>query len=210
MKVNISISLVFSMCLAFCINTHSFAQTLAKSIKSSNVKWNVLKLDKKFNKNRWVVLEGDSKCAFFVKYSSVQNKLRQEIALKLTECDGMTDTTYELLADNILLANWQEERGGAVFLFLPTSQKIFWIELSYMSGDEDSLVAKIQGAQILISTSIHKFVLDIIPNEGLKIVKNMAQIENEQVCTSTKRFKECGSKENSKQVWSGEQNEQLE
>jgi hypothetical protein len=197
MKNNDSLkNMVYFLCLLFCSNASSFAQTLVKSTVQSNPKWAEAKLDKKIKNAGWSVLEANN-CAFSVKYLNVQNQLPLIATLsppKESECEAVVASNYELLPNNILFANYEEERGGVAYLFLPTAKKLSWIKVVYLSGDEDSLVAKVQGSKIYLASSTDKFTLDIQPDGGFKIVDKISGYEDEIACSSKMRFKDGGGR----------------
>lgn len=184
------------LCLLLCSNASSFAQTLAKSTVQSNPKWGEAKLDKKINNAGWSVLEANN-CAFSVKYLNAQNKLQLIATLrppKESECEAVVASNYELLSNNILFANYEEERGGVAYLFMPTGKKLSWIKVVYLSGDEDSLVAKVQGSKVYLSSSTDKFTLDILPDGGFRIVDKKSGYADEIACSSKMRFKDGGER----------------
>ena len=177
MKANsLIINSVYWVCFLFCCNMTSSAQTLMKPAVQSSVKWIKVKLDKKINNAGWIVSEANN-CAFSVQYSNAQNQLKLIATInppKASECEALVASNYELLPNNILFANYEEERGGVAYLFLPTAKKLSWIKVVYLSGDEDSLVAKVRGTKIYLSSSTDKFTLDILPAVGFKMVDKIS------------------------------------
>lgn len=137
-------------------------------------RFNVLKFDKLVKGSRWRAQEANGLCGFVLKFSGVQ-ELRKTVIFP--ECDNVTSTTYQLLSNNVLLANWQSERGGKVYLVSPTLKGFSFLELNYASGDDDSATAKVNGRVIYLSTSIDKIELLRTDSGELKFVKKVSKIK---------------------------------
>lgn len=197
MKNNVLIkNYFFFVCFLYCCSMSISDQAIANQKEQSTKRWIEAKLVQKITNAGWKVFEANN-CAFTVQYLNVQNQQQintASIPPKESECDAIVARNYELLPNNILFANYEKERGGVAYLFLPTAKKLSWIKLVYLSGDEDSLVAKVRGARIYLSSSTDKFTLDILPDGGLKMVDKISAYEDEIVCSSKVRFKDGGGR----------------
>lgn len=159
-------------------NDRSFLKDISKQAKppadNLNGEFNVPKFDKLIKNSHWQVLEANGSCGFFVKYSGTSELSK---AITLSECDNVINTSYQLLSNNVLFANWQSERGGKAYLVSPNSKGFALLELKYMSGDEDSLSAKVNGNAIYLSSSTDKIEVLRASNAELKIVKRASKIK---------------------------------
>lgn len=143
--------------------------------QSSALKGSVLKLDKKQQDSQWQVREVAAACAFVVKHSKAQQSLETKIKLSDENCESMVATHYQLLSNNVLFVNWSSERGGMAYLFSLAGSQLANLQIPYLSGDEDTLIAKVKDNTILLSSNTDKFVVNQAATGELSLSKKSSK-----------------------------------
>jgi hypothetical protein len=133
--------------------------------------------DKRAGAGRWFAREcaGDA-----VQYFQVEFRDEKQQPYRASFSDGdsesIANSSYQLVAPDILAVDLAAERGGRIFLLhrLGASRELFVLRVEYMTRDEVSLAMTRTGNTIRLNTGLDTINVTVNPDGSLSKVRRAA------------------------------------
>jgi outer membrane protein assembly factor BamE (lipoprotein component of BamABCDE complex) len=153
-----------ALCLAMC--SAAGADSPAKEADSSATSPVKIRFKETNHDAQWIVLE-NSDCQFFVFYNDKTKKYKNRIGMN--HCSAIANTTYKLVGDDVLVANFASERGGYVYVFHAAENKLYWINEKYKASDESEFIVTRNDSSIFVETDMTRIAAKILSNGKIEV-----------------------------------------